>query len=102
MLASKQVLTHFPILCKPALSSSNKLTLEFLPKKNPKLQAQWEYCEREANQIPICVMIGAGELEQNVVKVKDMHVKEGEAKAGVTVPRTEMIDYLKKTFSLAK
>lgn len=71
-----------------------------MAKKNPKLQSQWEHCEKDAFRIPYCVMIGAGEIAEGVVKVKDMAVKEGEEKQGVRVPRAEMVAHLRTKLNM--
>merc|ERR1712127_29721 len=57
-------------------------------KKNPKMLNQLQYCEE--NSIPLCVVLGTGELEQGVVKLRDVGTR-----AEVDVPRAEMVEAIK-------
>jgi len=67
---------------------------EYMYKVKPKLQPQFNACDRE--QIPLAVIIGKGELEEGVVKIKNMKFKEESEGGGVAVPRDDMIAELKK------
>lgn len=75
------------------------IAAEMLFKQKPKLPAQWNACEKEG--IPYAVIIGSSEIEQGVVKIKDMYNKTGtqEEKEQV-VPRSSMITELKKRLNL--
>lgn len=70
---------------------------EFSYKLKPKLQTQFNTCDRE--QIPFAVIMGPDELKEGLVKIKDMRkdreVSE-EEKAGVVVKRSEIVEELKK------
>ena len=72
---------------------------EMMFKRKPRLPAQWTACEKD--QVPLAVIIGSSELEQGVVKIKDMNNKTGtqEEKERV-VKRSEMITEIKKTLGL--
>ncbi|KAI9215777.1 anticodon-binding protein, partial [Blastocladiella britannica] len=68
---------------------------EYLFKRKPKLQAQFNQCDKD--QIPFAVILGPEELKQGQVKIKDMRAKsEGEDAAGVMVSRESMIDEIQK------
>lgn len=43
-------------------------------KKNPKSLSQFQYCE--SSGIPIAVIIGASELEKNIVKLRIVESRE--------------------------
>ncbi len=64
-------------------------------KSKPKLPQQFAVCDKE--QIPIAVLIGEGEIQQGTVNIKDQRVKGA---AQVTVPRSEMIENIKKLLCL--
>ncbi|CAD5116131.1 DgyrCDS5055 [Dimorphilus gyrociliatus] len=61
-------------------------------KKNPKLLNQFQYCEE--NGIPLCVIIGQSELEQKIVKLRNVSTREERA-----VPRENMIEEIRKELS---
>ncbi|KAI9302154.1 histidyl-tRNA synthetase [Cunninghamella echinulata] len=65
----------------------------YLYKNKPKLERQWATCEKE--HIPLAVIIGKDELEEGVVKIKDMQMKNIKQGGGVIVQRKEMITELK-------
>ncbi|CAO3653957.1 unnamed protein product [Cunninghamella echinulata] len=65
----------------------------YLYKNKPKLERQWATCEKE--HIPLAVIIGKDELEEGVVKIKDMQMKNVKQGGGVIVQREEMINELK-------
>ncbi|KNE68393.1 hypothetical protein AMAG_13049 [Allomyces macrogynus ATCC 38327] len=72
---------------------------EFMYKAKPKLQAQFNVCDKE--QIPLAVILGPDELAQGLVKIKDMRAKvEGEASAGVAVKRDEMVAEITKRLAV--
>ncbi len=75
------------------------IAAEMLFKQKPKLPAQWNACEKEG--IPLAVIIGSSEIEQGVVKIKDMYNKTGaqEEKEKVVV-RSSMITELKKILNM--
>lgn len=58
-------------------------------KQNPKLLAQLQYCEE--NQIPLAIIIGDGELERGVVKLRQITNRKEEE-----VPLETLADELKK------
>ncbi|KAG1057041.1 hypothetical protein G6F43_001113 [Rhizopus delemar] len=64
----------------------------FMFKNKPKLEKQWNVCEKE--QIPFAVIIGKDELDNKQVRIKDMRQKSNQG-GGVVVERKEMIDVLK-------
>ena len=72
---------------------------EFLFKSKPKLAAQWAACEKDL--IPFAVIIGDDEVANNIVKIKNMDKKMDDAteKREITVPRSEMIEVLRKKIS---
>ncbi|ORY04836.1 histidyl-tRNA synthetase [Basidiobolus meristosporus CBS 931.73] len=72
---------------------------EYMYKAKPKLQAQFSVCDRD--RIPWAVIIGKDELEQGIVKIKDMSAKQQENAGGVTISRSEMIQELKKRLGRA-
>jgi histidyl-tRNA synthetase len=73
---------------------------EFMYKSKPKLQAQFNVCDKEV--IPFAVIIGPDEVEQGLVKIKDMRAKvEGEGSSGVLIPRDQLIATLKEKLSEA-
>ena len=75
------------------------INADFLPKENPKLQQQFDYCEK--TRIPLGVLIGSKELEEGICKIKDFAItdKENDEKSGRIVQRTELINELKKKIS---
>ncbi|KAJ3268878.1 hypothetical protein HDV01_002136 [Terramyces sp. JEL0728] len=67
----------------------NSINAEFTYKANPKIKNQLAACEKQ--QIPFAIIIGSAEVQQGVVKVKELATGNEE-----TVTRAEMISYLKK------
>ncbi|KAI9168267.1 Cytoplasmic and mitochondrial histidine tRNA synthetase [Blastocladiella emersonii ATCC 22665] len=68
---------------------------EFMYKKKPKLQAQFNQCDKD--QIPFAIILGPDELADGMVKIKDMRAKtEGEEAAGVLIPRADMVAQIQK------
>jgi histidyl-tRNA synthetase len=70
-------------------------------KVKPKLQPQFETVDRDG--IPFAVIIGANELKEGVVRVKDqnrtkeeLEKEEGGAANGRVIKREELIGWLKE------
>ncbi|XP_071126403.1 histidine--tRNA ligase, cytoplasmic-like isoform X1 [Mytilus edulis] len=61
-------------------------------KKNPKSLSQFQYCE--SSGIPIAVIIGASELEKNIVKLRIVESREE-----MEVPREKMVDEIRSTLA---
>ncbi|KAG0293988.1 Cytoplasmic and mitochondrial histidine tRNA synthetase [Dissophora globulifera] len=70
---------------------------EFAYKLKPRTQNQWDACDRD--MIPFAVIVGGTEIENNVVKIKDMRTKDESQKGGIEYPRSEMISELRKRLS---
>ncbi|KAJ1655566.1 Cytoplasmic and mitochondrial histidine tRNA synthetase [Dispira simplex] len=75
------------------------LKAEYMFKAKPKPQAQFTICDR--GLIPYSVIIGRDELENGIVKIKNMQSKNLAEAGGVEVPRTAMVAELKKRLDLA-
>jgi histidyl-tRNA synthetase len=72
---------------------------EMMFKKKPKLPAQWTACDKD--QVPLAIIIGGSEVEQGVVKIKDMTNKTGtQEEKEVTVKRSDMVAEVKKKLGL--
>ncbi|KAI8379763.1 histidyl-tRNA synthetase [Radiomyces spectabilis] len=69
------------------------INASFMFKNKAKLDKQFTACEKD--QIPLAVIIGEDELNQNVVKIKDMRQKDEAQGGGITVERNSMIRELK-------
>ncbi|CAG8463064.1 6014_t:CDS:2 [Paraglomus brasilianum] len=67
---------------------------EFMYKRKPKLQAQFTVCDRD--QIPYAVIVGKSELDRGEIKIKDMRSKEQGEGGGIIVPRSQMVEELRK------
>eukprot|EP00842_Homolaphlyctis_polyrhiza_P004958 jgi/Hompol1/5463/HPOL_004457-RA len=68
---------------------------EFMFKANPKLPQQWSACEKD--QIPLAVIIGGDEVEQGIVRIKDMTLKDSATEAKeVVVARTDMVRVIRE------
>ncbi|XP_056372712.1 histidine--tRNA ligase, cytoplasmic-like [Hyla sarda] len=65
---------------------------EMLHKKNPKLLAQLQYCEKTG--IPLVAIIGEQELKDGVVKLRDVTTREE-----VNIPREYLVDEIQKRTS---
>jgi len=63
-------------------------------KRKPKLQAEFTVCDRD--QIPYAVIIGKSELDRGEIKIKDMRSKEQGEGGGIIVPRSQMVEELRK------
>jgi histidyl-tRNA synthetase len=71
------------------------ISAEMMFKAKPKLPAQWNACDKD--NVPLAVIIGGSEVEQGVVKIKDMTNKEGSKnEKEQVVPRSSMIEEIKK------
>jgi len=57
-------------------------------KKNPKLLQQLQYCEE--NGIPLAVVLGESEIQNNIVKLRNVATREERA-----VPRASMVEEIK-------
>ncbi|KAI8337974.1 histidyl-tRNA synthetase [Chlamydoabsidia padenii] len=64
----------------------------FMYKNKPKLDKQWALCENDL--IPLAVIIGKDELDQGVVRIKEMAVKDAAQGGGVMVHRSDMVQEL--------
>lgn len=71
---------------------------EFTYKAKPKLQAQFDTCDRD--QTPLTVIIGPKELERGEVRVRRQVGKEAGAGEGELVQRDGLVEYLKKEMLL--
>lgn len=69
----------------------NGISAELLYKIKPRLQAQFNYCEKF--EIPFSVIIGQNEIDSNMVRIKDMRFKT--ESDGELVSYEEMVPYLK-------
>jgi len=85
----KGLLTEKMKICKELWD--NEIKAEFMYKADPKLDKQFQVCERE--KIPYAIIIGNEEIEKQVVKIKDQSNKE--SGNGEVVPRSEYIQYIK-------
>ncbi|ORX51935.1 histidyl-tRNA synthetase [Hesseltinella vesiculosa] len=65
------------------------IAASYMYKSKPKLEKQWAVCDREA--IPLAVIIGQDELDQGVVRIKDMSNKDEAQGKGQTLPRSGMV-----------
>ncbi|ORX45086.1 histidyl-tRNA synthetase [Hesseltinella vesiculosa] len=66
----------------------------FMFKNKPKLDKQFNACEKE--RIPFAIIIGKDEIEQGIVRIKDMRSKDESQGGGITVKREDMIATLKE------
>jgi histidyl-tRNA synthetase len=62
-------------------------------KKNPKMLTQLQYCEE--NRIPLVVILGTGELEKGVVKLRVVDSREE-----IEVPRAELPKVIKEQLAI--
>lgn len=76
----------------------NGIAAEYMYKAKPKLQPQFNVCDRDL--IPLAVIIGRDELNNGMVKLKDMRSKTSDGEhGGVLIPRIEMISAIKQKLS---
>jgi histidyl-tRNA synthetase len=66
-------------------------------KAKPKLQPQFNSCDKE--HIPLSVIIGKSEIEQGVVKIKDMTHKDESGGGGEVIQRQDMVKEIRKRLS---
>ncbi|KAJ2662702.1 Cytoplasmic and mitochondrial histidine tRNA synthetase [Coemansia sp. RSA 1200] len=72
----------------------NGIPAEFAYKNKPRMQNQYNFCD--ANVIPWAVIIGKDELDQGMVRIKNMAQKVESEKMGVLVKRSDMVAEIKK------
>ncbi|KAI8065523.1 histidyl-tRNA synthetase [Gongronella butleri] len=65
------------------------IAASYMYKTKPKLEKQWAACDRE--EIPLAIIVGQDELDQGIVRIKDMAAKDDAQGKGQTVARTDMI-----------
>ncbi|CAO3647937.1 unnamed protein product [Cunninghamella blakesleeana] len=78
-------------ICKELWDANIKASFMF--KNKPKLDKQFSVCEKD--QIPLAVIIGKDELDQNLVRIKDMRSKDASQGGGVSTNRNDMVSVLK-------
>lgn len=78
-------------ICRELWDSDFKVEHSY--KLNPKLLVQLQYCEE--HQIPLAIVIGQSELQNNVVKIRDVVTRVEEE-----VDRTKLVEELRKRLSL--
>jgi histidyl-tRNA synthetase len=61
----------------------------FMFKTKPKLDKQFAVCEKD--HIPLAVIIGRDEIEQGVVRIKDMRSKDAAQGGGISISRADMV-----------
>jgi len=71
---------------------NHDISAEIIPKSNPKLLTQFQYCEE--NNIPLCAIIGEQELENNVVTLRSVETREQ-----VEIERNKLADEIRKRTS---
>lgn len=79
----------------------NGIKAEFVYKLKPKLQAQFNACDKA--MIPLAVILGPDELAKGLVKVKKMQLTDAdceEEKSGVLVSKADMVSVIKKQLGL--
>ncbi|KAI9227899.1 MAG: histidyl-tRNA synthetase [Piptocephalis tieghemiana] len=74
------------------------LKAEFMYKAKPKLQPQFNICDRD--HIPLAVIIGPDEIANGQVKIKDMRAKDQEG-GGAMFSRKDMVAELKRRLAQA-
>ncbi|KAJ2359235.1 Cytoplasmic and mitochondrial histidine tRNA synthetase [Coemansia erecta] len=67
---------------------------EFMYKTKPKLPAQFKVCDDE--RIPWAVIVGQEEVDQGVVRLKNMTVRDEAQGDGVLIKRADMVAELKQ------
>ncbi|XP_064637433.1 histidine--tRNA ligase, cytoplasmic-like isoform X2 [Lineus longissimus] len=77
-------------LCSELWDSNIKTEASY--KKNPKTLAQFQYCEEMG--IPLAVIIGESELQNNIVKLRDIVTREESE-----VPRDKMVETIREKLS---
>lgn len=84
--AQKKLVEERLKLCRELWEANVKTEQSY--KYNPKLLTQLQYCEE--SQIPLAIIVGDGELQKNVVKIRNVATREERE-----VPRGEMIEAIK-------
>ncbi|KRZ30456.1 Histidine--tRNA ligase, cytoplasmic [Trichinella pseudospiralis] len=80
--AQKNLIKYRMGICSELWRSSIKAEMSY--KANPKLLQQLQYCEE--NGIPLAVIIGEREIEKNIVKIRDVALRQEEE-----VPRNDLV-----------
>lgn len=75
----------------------NNIKASFMFKNKPKLDKQWNACEKD--HIPFAVIIGRDELEKGEIRIKDMRSKDAAQGGGVTVRYADMVQELRSRLS---
>jgi len=88
--AQKNLITERLRLCKELWDADIKTEQSY--KTNPKLLNQLQYCEDMG--IPIALVIGDGEIQRNVVKIRNVVTREERE-----IPREELIKELRQEIS---
>ncbi|KAJ1807270.1 Cytoplasmic and mitochondrial histidine tRNA synthetase [Coemansia sp. RSA 2523] len=70
------------------------IAAEFMYKAKAKLQAQFKVCDDE--RIPLAVIIGQSEIDDGIVLIKNMAVRDESQGNGVRVKRVDMVAELKQ------
>lgn len=68
---------------------TNEISTEQSYKKNPRLLQQLQYCEE--NQVPLAIIIGESELQNGIVKIRNIGSRE-EAE----IPREKLVEEVRK------
>lgn len=76
----------------------NGIPAEFMYKNKPKMQNQFNVCDRD--HIPIAVIIGEQEINEGIVKIKQMTDKDPAQAGGVAVPRPNMVQEVRARLGL--
>lgn len=90
--AQKNLVEERMKICQELWSDDIKTEMSY--KKNPKPLDQFQYCE--SNAIPLAVIIGQSELENNVVKLRNVATREEKE-----LPRGEMVQEIRKQLQTA-
>jgi histidyl-tRNA synthetase len=69
---------------------------DFMYKNRPKLLKQFEYCDKPEHAIPLIVIVGADEVSDGKVRIKDQAHPVESQKNGVLVDRKDMVAELRK------
>ncbi|XP_074649907.1 histidine--tRNA ligase-like isoform X2 [Tubulanus polymorphus] len=91
--AQKNLLEERMKLCNELWDSNVKTEQPY--KKNPKMLNQLQYCEETG--IPFAVVIGESEIQNNIVKIRNILTREERE-----VPRDQMVNEIKKELETLK
>ncbi|KAI9298472.1 histidyl-tRNA synthetase [Neoconidiobolus thromboides FSU 785] len=72
---------------------NHDIPCEFMYKIKPKMQNQFNACDRD--HIPIAVIVGEQEIKEGIVKIKMMLDKDENQGGGITVKREDLVDEIK-------